>query len=152
MKIRCEREDETIRALRSGSWPSDLLQHHEHCLDCRQTRQVAQALQQDAALFQSHSVPHPAIHVWSAVQRRQKLAAFDRTTRFLRLLKVAGILYATIFVLWSLRALPGLPTESLLPGLTGKALSDSLAGAGLAAIFVCSGLIYALRRDRPSTN
>lgn len=152
MKMRCEREGETIRALRSGSWPSDLLQHHEHCPDCRQTRQVAQALQQDAAPLQSHSGPRPAVHVWSAVQRRQKLAAFDRATRFLRLLKVAGILYAAVFVLWSLRALPGLPAESFLPGLTGKALSDSLAGAGLAAIFVCGGLIYAMRRDKPSTS
>jgi hypothetical protein len=154
--MQCKFEGETIRAYRSGSWPAELVQHCAQCPDCRESLQVAQTLLEDAGRLNLpsaiHSGPPPAPQVWSAVQRGRKLAALDRATRILRVLKVAGVIYAAVFLIWTLQTLPGLAPQAILPGLTGKALTDSVAGAGFAAIFVCGGLVYALRRDRSSTS
>lgn len=148
--MRCEREGETIEALRSGSWPDELLAHCGQCADCRQARLVASALHRDADQLQARSGPPPAMRVWAAVQRRQRIAALERATRFLRILKIAGVVYAAVFFFWSLHSLRGLALGSLMPGLNGRALNESILAAGLAVVFIGSGLWYALRRDRLS--
>jgi hypothetical protein len=144
----CKREAEIIHALHSGSWPAELLGHKQQCPDCRQALHVSQALRSDAATLQLRSGPPAAMPVWAAVRRRQKIAALDRATRLLSALKIAGLLYALVFIAWSLRSLPALAGVSVLPGLNGKALTDSIAGAAFAVVCICSGLWYALRRDR----
>lgn len=144
----CKHEGEMIAALRSGAWAAELLEHCSGCSECRQTRLVAEALHRDAEMLQASSGPPPAVRVWAAVQRQQGMAALERATRFLRVLKVAGVVYAAVFLFWSLRSLPNLAPGSLLSGLNGRALNESMIAAGLAVLFIGSGLWYALRRDR----
>ena len=146
---RCKFEGEMIRAQRSGVWPSVLLRHKDACADCREALEITQSLHSDAAKLEARAELPPAMQVWAAVQRRQRVSALDRAERVVRVLKGAGLLYAVIFIAWGMRALSAHAGESMLPGLTTKALSESIAGAGFAAVFVCSGLWYAVRRDRP---
>jgi hypothetical protein len=154
--MQCKFEGETIRALRSGSWPAELVQHCGECPDCREALQVAQALLEDAGGLNLpsaiHSGPPPAAQVWSAVQRRRKLAALDGATRILRVLKVAGVIYTAVFLLWVVRTLPGVATESVLPALNGKALTSSVAGGCFAVLCVVSGLFYTLLKDERRSN
>lgn len=149
--MQCKFEGETIRAYRSGSWPAELVRHCAQCADCRESLQVARALLADAGSLDLpaaiHAGPPPAAQVWSAVQRRRKLDALDRATRVLRVLKIAGVVYAAVFLLWAVRTLPGVAAESVLPALNGRALSTSVAGGCVALLCVVSGLFYTLLKD-----
>jgi hypothetical protein len=146
---RCKFEGEMIRAQRSGAWSSSLFHHKEECSHCREALRIAEVFRADAAVLEAHVTPPPPMQVLAAVQRRQRMAAFDQAARVFSILKYAGILYAAICVLWGLHSLAAHAGESVLPGLNGKVLTESIAGAGFAAVFVCSGLWYAVRRDRP---
>ncbi|MBB6143342.1 hypothetical protein HNQ77_001286 [Silvibacterium bohemicum] len=147
--MRCKFEGEMIRAQRSGAWPAALLRHKDACADCRQALEIAPALRSDAAKLKARAELPPAMQLWAAVQRRQRVSALDRAERVVRVLKGAGLLYAVIFIAWGMRALSAHAGESMLPGLTAKTMTESIAGAGFAAVFVCSGLWYAVRRDKP---
>jgi hypothetical protein len=146
----CKFEAEMIRAMRSGNWSATLLDHREHCPDCREAIFVAEAMQHDSAWIQARAEPPSATQVWALSQRRQREAAMERATRWVRILKIAGWLYAAIFVVWGLRLLPSFATDTLLSSLNGKPLDESVAGAVFAAICVGSGFWYAVRRDRLS--
>jgi len=69
-----------------------------------------------------------------------------RATRFLRAMKVAGVVYAAVLVSWALYSLAG-HVGMTVPGLDAKSHNAVIEGAGLAAIFVGSGLWYTLRQD-----
>jgi hypothetical protein len=143
----CRYEGEMIQALRSGAWPAELERHREECADCRQALALAQALHEDAARLHLHSGPPPAAQIWAAAQRQEKNAALQRAAFVQRVLKIAGWVYAAVFLAWSLRSLPHLSGDPLRASLNGKILTDSVMGAAFAAICVCGGLWYALRND-----
>ena len=147
----CKFEAEVIGALRSGNWSATMLDHKDHCLDCREAILVAEAMQQDAAWIQAKAEPPSVSQVWALSQRRRREVAIERATRWVRILKVAGWLYASIFVVWGLRLLPRLASDSFLTALDPKALDESVAAAALAAVFIGSGLWYALRGDQRQT-
>ena len=147
----CKFEAEVIGALRTGNWSASLLDHKEHCPDCREAILVAEAMQQDAAWIQAKAEPPSVSQVWALSQRRRREAAMERATRWVRILKVAGWLYASIFVVWGLHLLPRLASDSFLTALNPKALDESVAAAVLAAVFIGSGLWYALRGDQRQT-
>ena len=147
--MRCKFEGEMIRPQRSGLWPSSLLHHKEECSHCREALRIAEVFRADAAGLEAHVAPPPSMRVLAAVQRRQRMAALSQAARVFSVLKYAGILYAAIFVLWGLHSLAAHAGESVMPGLNAKVLTESATGAGFVAVFVCSGLWYAVRRDKP---
>jgi hypothetical protein len=145
--MRCKFEGEMIRAQRSGAWTSSLLHHKEECADCCEALRVAEVFRADAAALEA--APPPAMQLLAAVERRQSMAALDRAAQVFQVLKFAGILYAVIFIAWGLHALSVHAGDSVLPGLTAKSLGASIKGTAFAAVFVLSGIWYAVRRDRP---
>jgi hypothetical protein len=147
----CQFEAEILRTLRSGNWSAALLDHKEHCPDCREVILVAEAMQQDAVRLQLQAEPPSVTQVWALSRRRQREEAMERATRWVRVLKLAGWLYASIFLVWGLRLLPKAASDSWLTVLNPKALDESVAAAILAAIFVASGVLYALRSDQRQT-
>jgi predicted anti-sigma-YlaC factor YlaD len=149
--MRCRYESETIRAfhhgeLQPGACSEALIQHQKECPVCREAVVVAQALRRDAEELAARYTPPPSAQILAAAERHRRMESLARATRFFRVLKIAGMVYAAVFVLWGLHSLTG-HGGVVLPGLDGKSLNATLEGAGLAAIFVGSGLWYALRRD-----
>ena len=154
--MRCRYESETIQALKSGALQSGtcsetLIQHQQNCVVCREAIVVAKALRQDANKLAARYTPPPSGQILAAAERHRRIEALARATRFLRILKIAGLVYVAVFVLWGLHSLTGHGGINL-PGLDGKSLNTALEGAGLAVICVGSGLWYALRRDERRTS
>lgn len=144
--MRCRYESETIRALQTGVLSEALIEHQKRCADCRQEVMVAEALQWDARGLAIRYTPPSSGQIWAVAERHRRTAALARATRFLLALKIAGMVYAVVFVLWGLHALAahGIPA----PWLEGKSLNTVMEGAGLAMLFVSSGLWYMLRGDK----
>ncbi|QNI33932.1 hypothetical protein H7849_08510 [Alloacidobacterium dinghuense] len=120
--------------------------HQKNCADCREAAMLAQALQQDASELATRYMPPSAERVWAAAERHRQMAALARATRFLHILRIAGLVYAVIFALWGLHVLAA--RGIVAPWLDGKSLNVVMEGAGLAVLFVGSGLWYTLRGER----
>ena len=148
--MRCRYESETIRALQTGACSESLKEHQRNCAECRDEIVVAQALRRDASDLAARHTPPASATIWAAAERHRRMMALARATRFLRAMKVAGVIYAAVLVAWGLYALAG-HGGMTLPGLDPKSLNAAIRGAGLAALFVSSGLWYTLRRDERST-
>ena len=144
--MRCGYENETIRALQTGAWSETLINHRKSCAACREAEVVAKALRQDASDLAAQHTPPPSALVWAAAERHRRMTALARATRFLRILQIAGVIYAAVLVVWGLHSLAG-HGGMILPGLDAKSLNATIEGVGLAVLFVGSGLWYALRRD-----
>lgn len=144
--MRCQYEAELIQALRTGILPETLIEHQKSCVDCREAMKVAQALQRDASELADRYVPSSPRQILAAAERHRRMAALAQATRFLLVLRIAGVLYALGFAFWGLNALA--VRGIVAPWLDGKSLNTVMEGAGLAMLFVCSGLWYTLRGDR----
>jgi hypothetical protein len=147
----CAFEIETIRASQTGSASPELLRHQQGCPHCGAALQIARIFHQDAEYLSEHAAPPPAAQVWAAAGRRRRAIALERATILLRILKVSGLVYAAVFIVWAANALANLRGGFVPPVLDGKALNASLEGAVLAALCVGIGLCYTLRHDRPPT-
>lgn len=148
--MRCRYENETIRALQTGACSESLREHQKSCADCRDAVAVAQALRRDASDLAARHTPPASATIWAAAERHRRLMVLARATRFLRAMKVAGLVYVTVLVAWGVYALAGhggMP----VPGLDAKSLNATIIGAGLAVLFVGSGLWYTLRKDERLT-
>ena len=143
----CKFEDEMIRALRSDTWPSELLRHKESCADCREALRIAAALQADASALSARAELPPAMQIWAAVENRRRTTALDRAMVCVRILKISGFAYALLFALWAAHALGGAHGIAL-PHLDGTAWSASIGGLALAAVCLGTGLVFALRGER----
>jgi hypothetical protein len=144
--MRCRYENETIEALHSGVFSERLMEHRKGCAVCRDAAAVAQALRRDAGELAARHTPPPFAQVLAAAERHRKMAALARAVHLLRALKVAGLVYAALLVFWGLHFLAA-HGGTILPGLDAKSLNAAMVGAGLAVLFVGSGLWYALGRD-----
>jgi hypothetical protein len=144
----CEREPETVGAIRHGSCSADLLDHIAHCTACSEARHVAEALLPDAAFLQSTVDLRLATQVWENAQGKAQTFALKRASRVLVVLKAAGFIYATIFAVWSLRTFPVMKHYSILPVVNGEVASTYLAAVVIAATCIVSGLWYMLREDK----
>ena len=148
--MRCRYESETIRALQTGACSESLREHQKSCADCRDAVVVAQALRRDASDLAARHTPPASATIWAAAERHRRMMGLARATRFLRAMKVAGVVYAAVLVAWALYALAG-HGGMTVPGLDAKSLNATIIGAGLAVLFVGSGLWYTLRRDERPT-
>ena len=105
--MRCRYENETIRALQSGALSESLIEHQKSCADCRDAVKVAQALRRDAGDLAARYAPPPSAAIWAATERHKRMTALARATRFLRVMKAAGLIYAAVLVAWVLYSLAG---------------------------------------------
>ena len=147
--MRCRYENEMIRALQAGALSESVIEHQKVCADCRDAVVVAQALQEDAGDLAARHTPLPSAQVWAAAERYRRMAALQQAAHFVFALKIAGVVYAAVLVLWGVRALAA--RGLVLPGLNAGSLNATITGAGLAVLFVGGGLWYALRRDERVT-
>jgi predicted anti-sigma-YlaC factor YlaD len=148
--MRCRYENETIRALQTGAFSESLKEHQKSCADCRDAVAVAQALRRDASDLVERHTPPTSATIWAAAERHRRMVALARATRFLRAMKVAGVVYAAVLVAWGVYWLAGHGAMTV-PGLDAKSFNATIGGAGLAVLFVGSGLWYTLRRDERPT-
>jgi predicted anti-sigma-YlaC factor YlaD len=143
--MRCRYENEMIRALKTSALSESLIEHQKSCSICREVAVVAQALLRDASDLAPRYTPPLPTQIFAAAERRRRMAALERATRFVLALKIAGLVYAAVLALWGLHALS--VRGVMLPGLDAASLNATIAGAGLAVLFVGGGLWYALRGD-----
>ncbi|HYK34608.1 hypothetical protein [Alloacidobacterium sp.] len=148
--MRCKYESETMRALYTGAPSNALIEHQKNCTDCRETVLVAEALRQDASDLASRNTPPSLAVVWAEAERHRQMAALARATRFLNILKIAGVVYGVVFIFWALYSLAA--HGLTMPGLDVRSSNAVIEGAGLAMLFIGSGLWYTLRRDERLTN
>jgi hypothetical protein len=137
--MKCEREQQTIEATRSGLWTSSLRAHVRDCAQCIQTELITESLQENAAeLARGLDLP-PAAMIWRRAQARLRVDALQRATRrpFL-IVAVLSTLYSVFLLLWGLFQLPQSLHRLFVspPGLTGDV---ALAGAALSGILVVVG-------------
>lgn len=144
--MQCQYEAEAIRALETGEQPESLMAHQKNCSACREAVMLAQMMRKDADELATRYVLPSAERVWAVAERHRQMAALARTARFLRILKIMGAVYGLVFVLWGVHALA--MRGIVARGLDGKSMNAVLEGAGLAVLFVGSGLWYTLRGDR----
>jgi predicted anti-sigma-YlaC factor YlaD len=148
--MRCRYENETIRALGTGAFSESLKEHQKSCAECRDAVAVAQALRRDASDLAARHIPPASAMILAAAERHRRMMALARATRFLRAMKVAGVVYVAVLVVWGVYSLAG-HGGMTVPGLDAKSLNATIGGAGLAVLFVGSGLWYTLRRDERPT-
>ncbi len=134
--MRCRYESETIRALQTGACSESLREHQKSCADCRDAVAIAQALRRDASDLAARHTPPASATIWAAAERHRRMMALARATRFLRAMKVAGVVYAAVLVAWALYALSG-HGGMTVPGLDAKSLNATIMGAGLAVVTLC---------------
>ncbi len=144
--MRCRYGNEMIRALQTGALSASLVEHQKSCGACRDAMLVGQALRHDASDLAARHIPPPSAHVWAAAERHYQMAALVRATRFLNVLKVAGVVYTVVLIFWGLRVLAA-HSGTIMEGLDPKSLNATIEGAVLAVVFIGSGLWYTLRRD-----
>jgi len=144
--MRCQYETEMIRAIETGECSESLMAHQKNCAACREAVMLAQMLRRDASELATRYVPPSSERVWWVAERHRQMAALARATRFLRLLKIAGLAYSAVIIVWVLHVL----TERGVGAswIEGKSVTAVIEGAGLAVLFVASGLWYTLRVDR----
>ena len=145
--MKCEREQQIIKATRNGVWTSSLRAHLENCALCTQTELIAASLQEDAVV-RWLDLP-PAGMVWRRAQARRREGALQRATRrpFL-IVGGLGAVYSVVLLLWSITQLPQSVYRLLAaaPGLTG---SVALAGVALSGILAIVGsCVLALETKR----
>ena len=148
--MRCQYERELIRAEQTGEYSERLMEHERICANCREAVLLARALRRDANELAARYTPPSPERVWAAAERHRQMTALAQATRFLRVLKIAGVVYGLMVFLWGLHVLAarGIATS----WLDGKSLNAVMEGAALAALFVGSGLWYTLRGDRQRAN
>jgi predicted anti-sigma-YlaC factor YlaD len=141
----CGYEDETIRALETDARSASLIEHQKSCASCRDAVLVAQALRQDANKLAARYTPPSSVQMWATAARHRRMAALERASSFVFALKIAGLVYAAVLIVWGVHAL--VVRGIVPPGLDAKWLNATITGAGLAVLFVGSGLWYTLRGD-----
>jgi hypothetical protein len=135
--MKCEREQQVIKATRNGLWASWLRDHLRGCALCTQTELIAASLQEDVAKVQRGVELPPAGLVWRRAQIRRRERALQRATRrpFLIVGALGGV-YSVVFLLWGLFQLPHSVYRLFAapPGLTGVVAFAGLALSGILAI------------------
>ncbi|MFY9747828.1 MAG: hypothetical protein WA891_09320 [Acidobacteriaceae bacterium] len=154
--LRCERESDVSRAVRTGFWPAALVHHAESCPVCSETRAVTAALLEDSSRMNAASRPPDAAHVWLEVRRRARLHLRNRAAFWFRALRALTCVYVPALLVWSLsrRALPA--SVSWKPSfqadfsslLSRSAETFALTGALLAALCIAMGSWYLVREAR----
>ena len=79
--MKCETEQQVIKATRNGLWASWLRDHLRGCALCTQTELIAASLQEDVAKVQRGVELPPAGLVWRRAQIRRRERALQRATR-----------------------------------------------------------------------
>ena len=137
--MKCEREQQIMKATRDGLWTSSLRAHLRDCALCTQTELIASSLKENAATLERQLDLPPAAMVWRRAQTRRRVDALQRATRrpFL-IVGVLSALYSVVFLLWGLSHLPRSVYQLFVtpPGLTGDV---ALAAAALSGILVVVG-------------
>lgn len=132
----CQREDEILRALRTGSWPEGLQAHLAECAACADSALVAGTLL-EAEAAAPPEVPQGGLLYWK-MQLRARRESADRAT--------LPILYAE----WAAAGLGLAGTVWALAWL--KSQSETLALVGFAALLVvgaaAAGSLFMASRER----
>jgi hypothetical protein len=91
----CEREALVVAAARSGSWTVELEEHVFACVECADTKRVAQ-------LFLRHTPSEPlsANLVWQRLQAHRRQQVIRRATRFMATMCVLVVIYAVSLIAW----------------------------------------------------
>ena len=147
--MKCEREQQVIKATRNGLWASWLRDHLRGCALCTQTELIAASLQEDVAKVQRGVELPPAGLVWRRAQIRRRERALQRATRrpFL-IVGVLSALYSVVFLLWGLFQLPQ-PVYRLFitpPGLSGDVAFAAAVLSGILVVVGSSVLVLETRR------
>ena len=150
----CTREEELVRALRSGSLSAELSSHVAECANCSEVMLVAEFLRNDEEFLREIALPD-ASAIWRNALLQSRAEAADCATRPIRW--VASASFATIIaaVLWLTLGLPGLlawisgPQRALVQNFGGGVLGDiSFVAGGITIFTAVAGATYMLSTDK----
>lgn len=102
----CEREEDMLAAVQSGTWNDELREHAGRCLSCADTIAVTEFLQREAELLRHDAQLPSAGLVWWRAQLTARQRALSQTTRPVDLAWNFALPAAVIAVLWRLIRVP----------------------------------------------
>jgi hypothetical protein len=146
----CEREFDTVRAVRTGLMPAALREHVVSCAVCTEARAVAEKMMHAASLRSAELELPAAGLVWRRVEARRKEMALRRATRPLVFMRVLGAMYVVLSAGWVLRDLRHakfMELPSSLAVFGGEAMFFTAAMAMLSMVI---GAVYLLQDSRRS--
>jgi hypothetical protein len=156
----CDREQEIVSALRSGTLGPDLLRHTDTCPVCADVVAVTQFSQEEARIALELPLPD-ASFIWRKAQLRSRHEAMARATRPIRVLTNLAYVAAVVAGLWLVINVAGLPTwlselnnyRVPIMHLASGYLSATVLMGGIGTL-LCAylGSSYLLLSDRSRTS
>lgn len=145
---RCEKEIQTVIAVRTDALTAELKEHLQSCADCAETAQVARTLLQYAAAVCEDQRSPTAGRIWRQAQVRKQELALKRAMRpliFMRALSGMGVIG---LVTWLLHRFSSWDYRGLERGwsMTGDLMAA--IGMGIAILCVAMGAWYLLYEDK----
>jgi hypothetical protein len=144
----CERESDTVQALRTGLLSPELRAHVLSCAICTEARDVARVILRAASLRGAEYEPPAADLVWRRAEARRKEIALKRATRPLIFMRVLGVVYAALSVAWFLHYLWRAGFVELFSSWTVLQSEATCFAAAIAVLSIVIGAGYLLRDGR----
>jgi hypothetical protein len=150
MRMRCERESDTVKALRTGLVSSELQSHIARCRMCTETEAAARVVLATAASLRVEDGASRAGLIWRRAEARKKEIALERATRPLLVMRILSVVYVVLAGAWFLRYVWRSSSARLLPewNVMGSEIAAMAALIALAAIAI--GALYMLNDSRRS--
>jgi len=91
-RVICEREDQTVAAIRSGAIDDETASHAQRCPACSDILLVSEFLREDGALADHEQTALPdASHIWEKARLRAQQEAVRLALRPIRFMKIIAI-------------------------------------------------------------
>ena len=150
----CTREEELVRAMRSGSLSAELRSHVAECSNCTEVLLVAQFLRPDEEFSREIALPDASV-IWRQALLQSRAEAADRATRPIRWVMSASFAAIIAALVWLIFGLPGGlvwssgPLRALVQNFGGGVLGDvSFVVAGITMFTAVAGATYVLWADK----
>jgi len=145
----CERESDTVQALRSGLFSPELRDHVLSCAVCTEARAAAQVMLQTASFLRESELPAASL-VWRRAQARKREIDLKRATRPLIFMRALGAVYVALSVAWFLHYLWRPNFTELLSSWNVLGDKATCFTAAIALLSIVIGAGYLLRDSRRS--
>ncbi len=149
MRMRCERESDTVKALLTGLVSSELKEHIARCGVCAETAAAAQVVLATAASLRVEDGSAAGM-IWRRAEARKKEIALERATRPLVVMRFLSVVYVVLAGAWFLRYVWRSSSARLLPEWNVMGSETAAIAALIALAAIAIGALYMLHDSRRS--
>ena len=143
----CEREFDTVQAVRTGVVSPELRSHVQSCAVCMEAQAAARMMLQTASLLTAKDELPAAGLIWRRAQARKEEIALQRATRPLIIMRALSVVYVALSAAWFLGYFWSSDVAEFLSGWKG--LRSGTAYVAVSALVVVAvGAWYMVHDSR----